>query len=151
VWSMCREDGKCLVTLLVLVMIVLILGYFAAEFFKPPEVVLDVSFLRNNLVDRSYEDLSEHSEENRGRPVSYRGRVARKQGSSVLKVHITPENIGFWDELVHLDLMGSAKEVSVSEGDLIEFVGVTNGTLSGFWIFGTAMPRIAVYELVVVN
>ena len=41
----------------------------------------------------------------------------------MLKVHITPENIGFWDELVHLDLMGSAKEVSVSEGDLIEFVG----------------------------
>ena len=72
--------------------------------------------------------------------MSYRGQVARARGRQ-LTVQITPENMGFWNEVVHLDLMGEAAGSNPKAGDLVDFVEQANGIRKGLPIFGKDLVR----------
>jgi hypothetical protein len=153
VGSLRTEHGRRLLVVLLVIIVAMIAGYVVTEFYvRPPEVVIDPAILKGSLVRLSYEELAEHPDEHRGKAVSYRGQVVRARGRQ-LTVQITPENMGFWNEVVHLDLMGEAAGSNPKAGDLVDFVGVANGIRKGLPIFGKdgAVPRIAVYELEVVE
>jgi hypothetical protein len=108
------EHGRCLVVVLLGVIAALVIGYVAVEYYLgAPEVVIDAAVLKNSLTELSYEDLAERAAEHRGKAVSYRGRVTSTRGNAGLTVQITPENIGFWNEVVHLDLMGETRGIKL--------------------------------------
>ena len=67
-------------TRLVLVMIVLILGFILQQSSLNPLSCAGCLILENNLVNLSYEDLSEHPEENRGKPSATGAKSRANQG-----------------------------------------------------------------------
>ncbi|NMB24854.1 MAG: hypothetical protein GX986_04915 [Firmicutes bacterium] len=149
-----RDDGSCLGVIMIALLVVGFLLYIGMqEETSEPEEIVEVDALRNELVKLSYDDLARYPDEHKGKAVKYQGQIVQKASDSVLRVNITRGEFGFWENTVWIDLKGQAKEARILEDDVIEFVGITNGTRTYTAIFGNTItvPKITAYEITLLS
>lgn len=151
-----KEEGSCLIVLLLVVVGVLVVGYLFNEAQQEEEArhaAVDVNDLKSKLVSIPYDDLARYPEQNKGKAVSYRGKVLQKVSDANLRIGTKEGSFGIWDDVFFASLKGQAKEVGILEGDIVEFVGLTDGEQKGKTILGqsVALPRINIYEIKVIQ
>jgi hypothetical protein len=136
----------CLMVTLVAMVIICLSGCSAGS---EPEKPVDVATLKQRLVRLPYDDLARYAEEWKGTAVRYQGKVLQLIGDTALRVDITRGAYGLWDDTVYLDLKGQSKNARLLEGDIIEFVGITNGTRTYLTVLGNevTVPCITTYEI----
>jgi hypothetical protein len=149
-----RDDGSCLGVIMIALLIVGLLLYIGMQDeTSKPEETIEVDALRKETVKLSYDDLARYPDEHKGKAVKYQGKIVQKAGDTVLRVDITRGEYGLWKNTVWIDLKGQAKEAKILEDDVIEFVGITNGTRTYEAIFGNTVtiPRMTAYEITLLS
>ena len=99
-----------------------------------------------------YKTLFRYAEENTGKLVYYEGNVVQViegRGGLQLRVNVTLGGVGLWTDIVFLRY--ADPPVRVLDGDLIEFIGRMNGTITYESIFGAdvTIPDITVLSLTI--
>lgn len=114
--------------------------------------VVDVYSLEENVVNVSYDDLARYPFQHKGKAVIYRGKIVQKV-NDILRVDITEDEYGRWTDTVYVELKPSARNVSVLEGDIIQFTGIANGTMTYESVLRVpiTIPWINAYKLVLLE
>ena len=99
-----------------------------------------------------YKTLFRYAEDNTGKLVYYEAKVAQvieSRGGLQLRVNVTPGGLGLWTDTVFLRY--ADPPVRVLEGDLIEFIGRMNGTITYESVMGAdiTIPDITVLSLTI--
>mgnify|MGYP000876639357 CR=1 FL=1 len=127
----------------------------ALESFMTPEeeLVVNVTDLQIKLVSLSYDDLARYPDQHKGKAVSYQGKVIQKVSDTGLRIGTKEGSYGSWDDVFYVRLKNEAKDVGILEGDIVEFIGMTDGEQKATTIFGqrVALPRINVYGIKVIE
>lgn len=151
-----KQEGSCLVVVLLIIVVILGIALLASydESQETTDVeAVDVSALKKQLANLTFDDLARYPDQHKGKAVSYSGKVVQKISETAWRVNITQGPYGIWEDTVYLEIRGDARKVRVLEDDIIEFTGIANGERTGTTIFGqkVTLPRITVYEVVLVE
>ncbi|MFO8059739.1 MAG: hypothetical protein R6U70_03665 [Bacillota bacterium] len=118
-----RQKG----VLLLLVASIICLVFTARDAEEPPVVQMSVAEMRRQALDIPYEQLLEDIDKYRGQPLAGRAEVEETVSEDSFRAHLTREN-GTWSDVAYLVLKGeAARDLQLSAGDVIEFVGVVWG------------------------
>ena len=134
-------------------LVVYLLGTFENFITPEEELVVNVADLRIKLVSLSYDDLARYPVQHKGKAVSYQGKVIQKVSDTGLRIGTKEGSYGSWDDVFYVSLKNQAKDVGILEGDIVEFIGMTDGEQKANTIFGqrVALPRINVYGITVIE
>lgn len=99
-----------------------------------------------------YRTLFRYAEDNTGKLIYYEGSVVQvieAEGGFQLRVDVTPVGLGLWTDTVFLHYPDPP--VRVLEGDLIEFVGRMNGTITYELVMEVdiTIPELIVLSLII--
>ncbi|MDI9413384.1 MAG: hypothetical protein QM401_07400 [Bacillota bacterium] len=131
-------------------------GYFvnqAQEEEKALHAAVNVNDLKSNLVYVSYDDLARYPEQQKGKAVTYQGKVIQKVSDTGLRIGTKEGSFGSWDNVFYVSLKNETKNTGILEGDIVEFIGVTDGEQKAKTVLGqsVALPKINVYEIKVIQ
>jgi hypothetical protein len=151
-----KEDGSCLVVIFLVIIGVLAVGYFMNEAQQEEKALhasVDVAELKSRLVSLSYDDLARYPIQHKGKAVLYQGKVVQKVSDTGLRIGTKEGGFGSWDEVIYASLKNQTKDAGILEGDIVEFIGLTDGEQKATTILGqsVALPRINVYEIRVIR
>ena len=141
-----KGQAKLLVLIIIVATAFYILGNRGEDDAAEP---VDIAALRSVAEAIPYDDLARYPDEYKGKPVIYTGKVVQVVSKTALRVSISQDQFGFWDDTVYVDLKEGAREVSLLEEDIIQLVGVANGDYTYTAVLGNriTVPRITAYEI----
>lgn len=144
-----------------LLILFIIIGVFAVGYFvnqaqeeeKALHAAVNVNDLKNNLVYVSYDDLARYPEQQKGKAVTYQGKVIQKVSDTGLRIGTKEGSFGSWDDVFYVSLKNETKNTGILEGDIVEFIGVTDGEQKATTVLGqsVALPKINIYEIKVIQ
>lgn len=100
-------------------------------------------------VNLTYDELFRNSDAHIGESVYYRGEVIQVLGEPGfwdLRVNVTPDSYGFWDDTIYVTYMGDERFL---EGDVVDLVGLSMGPYTYESVMGgdITIPLLMVDDL----